>query len=52
MIKITITKKLEDFWGAEGLDNGEIIDLVLEDTPALLNGAFWEIERENEQWEK
>lgn len=51
-VKVIITKTLEDWWGADDIvadypdkeqrDAG-IIELCMEDTVALLDGAQWEV---------
>ena len=49
MTKITITKELDDLWATpeqfEKMSDNEIIELCMEDTSELLDGAQWKIER-------
>ena len=48
-LKIEISKTLEDWWvddeTARELTDTEILELVHEDIPALLDGALWNVKR-------
>ena len=58
--RVTIAKTLEDFWGVDDLvadmpadatpseRNRSIVELLMEDTSALLDGVEWTVTQEEE----